>query len=278
MRKLGQHFLKNKKVAAAIADAVAPRTGDDVIEIGPGHGELTALLAERCNAVDAPLTVIERDPRLIEGLRSRFSNASDKKDGPDASDVAVSVIEGDALTVLPTLMEERRNAKFLLAGNLPYYITGYLLRIIGEMPSPPERCVFMVQREVAERIIAAPPHMNRLAASVQFWATPSIILGVPRADFSPPPKVESAVLLLTAHPPKSKKENGAASKDAYYRAVRALFAQPRKTIINNIAASLPPTTKEALSERLASLTLAPNARPQDLSIEGIAALAKTFFS
>jgi 16S rRNA (adenine1518-N6/adenine1519-N6)-dimethyltransferase len=279
MQKLGQHFLKNKKVAEGIAAAVAPSAGDEVIEIGPGHGELTALLADACEDAGATLTLIERDARLIEGLRTRFEAAEEKNAGRNTA-AKISIMEGDALTILPRLLEQRREAaRLILTGNLPYYITGHLFRIIGEAASPPERSVFMIQREVAERIIAAPPHMNRLAASVQFWAEPQIILAVPRSDFSPPPKVESAVITLTKKPHiyRGGKE-GKPSREGYYRALRALFAQPRKTIMNNIAAALPEKEKMPLMEAIEDIHVIPGARPQDLSIEEIGTIAKKFFS
>ena len=131
----------------------------------------------------------------------------------------------------------------------------------------------MIQTEVAERIIAEPPKMNRLAASVQFWADVNIIARVPRADFSPPPEVDSAVIKLDAKP--SSRENVKLAS-RYYAAVRAIFAQPRKTILNNVSAA--GEEKKKVSAALMSMGIIPESRPQNLTIENISTIAKKFFT
>jgi 16S rRNA (adenine1518-N6/adenine1519-N6)-dimethyltransferase len=131
----------------------------------------------------------------------------------------------------------------------------------------------MVQKEVAERICAEPPRMNRLAASVQFWAQPKIIARVPRTDFSPPPEVESAVVEFTVRAPAIG--NGL-PEERYYKAMRAIFAQPRKTVLNNVAAGSGGNRNE-IAASLSALAIDPNSRPQDLSIEKISRIAENFF-
>ena len=137
-----------------------------IIEIGPGHGELTRLLQSADPS--APIVAIERDHLLAEKLRSE----------PRGN---LRIEEGDALALLPSLTESEpfKGADYKIVGNIPYYITGHLFRIIGDLEHKPTRCVFMVQKEVALRLCAAPPDMNRLAASVQFWANATIIAQVP---------------------------------------------------------------------------------------------------
>lgn len=275
MQRLGQHFLKNTRVIEKIINALEVSENDEVIEIGPGHGELTIPLLSECSLKGAALSVIEKDERLAEALVENVKTAA-------------SVTTGDALKILGGLLtskgaENKRDEKHTpkhnvkLAGNLPYYITGKLLRIVGESQEKPERCVFMIQREVAERICATPPKMNRLAASVQFWADAKIITSVPRQDFSPPPEVESAVILLTTKDPVSSRE----LMERYYKAVRAIFAQPRKTLFNNIAATSKENglTKEDLMKKMekSGLKIDLSIRPQDLSIEEIAQLAAILF-
>ena len=263
-RFLGQHFLKNHGVVLSIIKAVDPRAGDTIIEVGPGHGELTFPLAAAAARTGAKIVAVEKDQRLAEALRAKIA----------AEEIAnLEVVTADVLTFLKQAAISKTYQK--IAGNIPYYLTGHLLRRIGEMPAL-TRAVLMVQKEVANRICAEPPHMNRLAASIQFWADSKVIARVPREDFSPPPEVDSAVVELRA-----REGQGAVEREVYYRAVRTLFAQPRKTIFNNLSAGFAGEKKaiysrEAVAKGLASLNLDPNLRPQDLSLEKIIEIAKEF--
>lgn len=255
-QKLGQHFLKNKKYLARIASALEPEDGDTIVEIGPGHGELTDAIVARLQNRNAStrVIVIEKDKGLAQALREKFSR-----------DARVEIAEGDALKVLPALVECRapKNRSYKLAGNIPYYITGHLFRVVGEMERKPSRIVLTIQKEVAERICAQPPRMNLLASSVQIWADPKIVAVIPKRYFSPPPKVESAVLLLqtqTKIPPERL--------SAYFAFAKMLFKQPRKTVTNNLRGVLqdPRAALEALG-------LPADARPQALSVRQIAEMA-----
>jgi 16S rRNA (adenine1518-N6/adenine1519-N6)-dimethyltransferase len=260
MTRLGQHFLKNRSVLKKITGALELDSKDVVVEVGPGHGELTAAIADPENGVHK-IVAVEKDAKLITPLTERFSKNS-----------SVEIREGDILEVLSTLANEKPFAArdWKLVGNIPYYITGKLLRTIGELKNKPERSVFMVQKEVAERMCAAPPDMNRLAASIQFWTDAKIIVHIPKSDFAPPPKVDSAVVLLKTKSPASKIE-----PDRYYEFVRALFSQPRKTILNNLAAHAGKNTaiKAKLEDFIKNLGIDPGARPQNLRIEDIESLA-----
>jgi 16S rRNA (adenine1518-N6/adenine1519-N6)-dimethyltransferase len=249
---LGQHFLKNEAVLKNIIDALQPTAGDKIVEIGPGNGELTAPLAERCANIGCEILAIEKDAALADGLiqRKKWSN--------------VRIVKGDALALLTELPETQKN-KYKIVGNIPYYLTGHLLRVISELGNRPERCVLMVQKEVAERIIARPPKMNRLAASVQFWAIPEIAEVVSRDNFIPKPKVDSAIVVFNA-----KSEKIPVEAEHYYATVRALFAQPRKTILNNLSAAYgEQKEKDKISRGLQNIGVNPGARPQDLSIQSI---------
>ena len=211
MQRLGQHFLKNQAVVIKIIDAVAPKAGDIIIEIGPGHGELTESLAKMVNK-NTRLILIEKDISLSKKLREQFDGKNN-----------IEIHEGDALKILPSIVDSLPPQKYYLVGNIPYYITGKLLRVVSELERKPERTILMVQEEVADRICATPPTMNRLAASVQFWAKTEIITKVPKADFLPPPKIDSAVVLMT-----TKTIAPSLQPARYYKAVRAIFSQPRK--------------------------------------------------
>ena len=262
MQKLGQHFLKNAEVLQKIVDALALADGDRVIEIGPGHGELTTPIMRAAQGKRCEIFCIEKDHALIGELEKFAAQENSAPDGP-----RVTIIEGDALKLLPDMTATK------IVGNIPYYITGKLLRIISELEHKPERTVLLIQKEVAERICAAPPDMNRLAASVQFWADTEIIAQVPRKDFSPTPDVDSAVIALNA-----KIFAGKPARDPdptlYYRVGRAVFAQPRKTLLNNLSAAAGKTVKKkGVGAQIEKIGLNPDARPQDLSIDQIVSIA-----
>ncbi|HUC31705.1 MAG TPA: 16S rRNA (adenine(1518)-N(6)/adenine(1519)-N(6))-dimethyltransferase RsmA [Candidatus Paceibacterota bacterium] len=272
MQKLGQHFLKNAAVLEKIVGALALADGERVIEIGAGHGELTAPLALAARKCNGTIISIEKDYALISALTELS-----QKETPGL----LSIIEGDALKLLPEIVAAEvlsaKEPRYKIVGNIPYYITGKLLRTISELEYKPERTVLLVQKEVAERICAAPPAMNRLAASVQFWADAAVVATVPKKDFSPPPEVDSAIVVL-----KTKSSTGksmvtppAIEPALYYRAVRSIFAQPRKTLLNNLSVITGSgTPKDKLAEQLKEIGVDPAARPQDLNVEQITAIAK----
>lgn len=245
-QKLGQHFLINTEKLKTVADALAIRKGDVVIEVGPGHGELTQYLLE----AGARVTALERDKPLIDPLNKKFANED------------FEVIEGNALELLPMVVEEleREGKPYLIAGNIPYYITGFLLRIIEELSHKPTRVVMTIQKEVAERICANPPQMNLLAASVQYWAEASIVDIVPKKDFNPPPKVDSATIRLDVHPTEGDSAQ-------YYVFIKKLFAQPRKTIVNNLSGK--EGNKGKTEEALRKMGMDERRRPHDLSLQEI---------
>ncbi len=255
MIKLGQHFLTDKHALEKIVSLLELKNDDFVLEIGPGHGELTERIAE----YGCTVTAIERDGLFAEALREKFSGNE-----------KIKIITGDALKILPDEKNwnpERKNWK--LAGNIPYYITGKLLRTIGGLDEKPMVAVITIQKEVAERLTAEPPRMNRLAASVQFWAKPEIALILPRSVFHPAPEVDSATVVLKPVPARKIKS------DDYYGIVRALFAQPRKTILNNISDGLGVAKKEA-GIKLGEAGIEPILRPQNLSLEDIFKLVSVF--
>ncbi len=267
MKRLGQHFLKNKSALEKIAAALELKSGDLVIKIGAGRGELTEVVErETRNAKhDVKIIAIEKDGELAEFVRKKLT-----------ADKNIEIVTGDALKVIPQLITQLPNypaASYKLVGNIPYYITGRLLRIIGELEDKPELCVFTLQKEVAERICAEPPRTNRLAASVQFWAEPEIITCVPRENFEPQPGVDSAIIRL-----KIKNQKLKIGDSEYYCALRALFAQPRKTILNNLATSdkRQATRKIEVAEKLRKIGIKPDDRPQDLSVDDIIKIAKNF--
>lgn len=254
MQKYGQHFLKNKAVLEKIAEATSLENKDVVIEIGPGHGELTEEL--RSKNSKAKIICIERDPSLIPILTEKFKDDSE-----------LEIIEGDALIEIPKLLEKLSGEKVKVVGNIPYYITGFLLRTIGESQVKPETSILMIQKEVAHRLTARPPNMNRLAAMTQVWANIEMLFTVPKGDFDPRPQVDSAVTRLeTRDLTKINLQN-------YFEIAKIAFQQPRKTIINNLSAGLPKLHKSEIASILKTLNLNPEDRPQNLHIENLQKLS-----
>ena len=267
-QRLGQHFLKNKEVLEKEVAVLDLKEGETVIEIGPGEGALTKeILKIKDKNEKLRVIAIEKDGGLVESLKETFRE-----------DKNLEIIEGDVLKVLPGITSKTKPGSYKIIGNIPYYLTGFLLRTISELENKPEVCVFIIQKEVAERLVSKPPKMNRLAASVQFWASPEIIRMVSRKDFSPPPEVESSLIKLTIHDFQfSIKERD------YYKAVNVLFQQPRKTILNNLTADTRADLKKTRIDRrseveniLKKIGIDPKSRPQNLGIEEISKIAGKF--
>lgn len=262
---LGQHFLTDTETLQIIAEAAGIQSRETIIEIGPGTGALTRQLARIFTAVGGKrLIALERDSKLAAELPGRIKDVAS----------FLEVQQGNALELLPAITREMEatNAIYSITGNIPYYITGQLLRIIGELSHKPRTVVLTLQREVAERLSAKPPHMNLLAANVQHWADVAVVRLVPRSAFRPVPNVDSAVVRLT--PRVSDEPNDA----RYHAFVRALFKQPRKTIGNNLrpyatALGMP---KEALEKILAETGVVSSDRPQLLPRETIERLTRAF--
>ncbi|MFH1246335.1 MAG: 16S rRNA (adenine(1518)-N(6)/adenine(1519)-N(6))-dimethyltransferase RsmA [Candidatus Liptonbacteria bacterium] len=281
---LGQHFLKNtatlKKIASASATpAKNPRVQkfSAIIEIGPGHGELTAELCREYPGV--PIIAIEKDKKMIGTLREKFCGAGNyagSSAGNGAGNNAannIKIEEGDAMELIGNIAKKIGRKPYAVFGNIPYYISGHLLRIIGELKNKPALSVFLIQKEVAERIAAAPGNMNRLSASVQFWAEPKILFNVPPGAFMPPPQVNSSVIMLIERVMGDVKNRApAVPADKYYSLVRAIFKQPRKTIFNNLRAA--GYEGDKIFKQLSLLDIRPEDRPSGLSIGKIEALAR----
>jgi 16S rRNA (adenine1518-N6/adenine1519-N6)-dimethyltransferase len=228
-RRLGQHFLSRLSIADRIAQAVCGDARRDVeekdalvLEIGPGKGALTAPLLERASKVVA----VEVDPYFVHYLRQKFA-------GPIAAG-RLELIEGDILKT--DLAAYGRPA---IAGNLPYYITSPILQKIFSLEGCRQnmwsRAVFLVQAEVAARLAAAPGSRDYgyLSVLTQIGSRPEILFEVPRIAFRPPPKVDSAVVVL--EPRDAAAEFRLPDKSRFLRFAAACFRHKRKTLRNNLA-------------------------------------------
>src|SRR3989344_2939238 len=269
--RLGQHFLKDQKALARIVASLAVSENDTIIEIGPGHGELTEYILK---AGPKKVIAIEKDKDLVSSIQYLVSS----KDN-------LEIINGDALKILPTVSKTYHLSPltYKLVGNIPYYITGRLLRIIGELEDKPSVVVLTIQKEVAERLSAKPPRMNLLAASVQFWGIPEIIRTISRHAFRPQPKVESAIIrvvlrekaLIAPDGTMGINQRSLEDSDRYYKFIKILSKQPRKTVANNLKDGSDYTRQE-VEEFLKSHNIEPTLRPQNLDIDTINILSQSF--
>ena len=221
-RRFGQHFLVRPTVLEHIAEAACPADTPLVIEIGPGRGALTSHLLGRA----ARVVAIEIDPVLVEYLRAKF------RDEP-----RLTLVEADVLKV--DLGQWGAGA---VTGNLPYYITSPILQKTLALGSGLGQAVFLVQREVAERLIAAPGSRDYgyLSVQTQLLSTPELLFTVPASAFRPPPKVESAVVRLVPRPALPGLDEG------FLKFAGRCFEQKRKKIRNNLAGLYDLATLDAI--------------------------------
>lgn len=248
LKKFGQHFLKDNVVLAAIADALGATATDTVVEVGPGRGELTDLLAARAGRVIA----IELDRALAALLRKRYDPAASV-----SSTARVEIVEDDVLNVA---LGDLGGAGYLLAGNVPYYITTPII-FHALVPPLPRRAVFLVQAEVAGRMTASPgtKEYGALSVNLQTVAKVEVLMRVPASSFQPPPKVESAVVRIT---PGTVPENVELGKFRSF--VQALFSQRRKQLQKSLR-SIRESSGEDASELLRSVGIEPSQRPEEIS-------------
>ena len=251
LKRFGQHFLTDEKILTAIVDALAPTTSDTVVEVGPGRGSLTDILVERAGWVIA----IEIDRALAENLRDKYHTRSN-----------VEIVEDDFLDV-DLRAEAGRDC--LLIGNVPYYITTPIIFKALEPPMP-RRSVFLVQREVAERMAAkaGDEAYGALTVNVAVVASVEQVLTVPATAFRPPPKVESAVVRLT---PLEHSLVPADSLDSFRAFVQAAFGERRKQM-QRVLRSVRRISADQASAILERVGIEPTARPEVVAPEQFAKL------
>jgi len=250
-KRLGQHFLVDRVALERIADALAPTSIDTVVEIGPGRGALTDLLSARAKRVIA----IELDRDLVPYLRERYRAAGN-----------VEVIEQDVLEVT---LADVAGSEYLLAGNVPYYITTPILFHALEPPRA-LRAVYLVQREVAERIVSPPGSRTygALSVNVQAVAHAELVGRVPAGAFRPPPKVESAIVRLT---PREDPVVPRALEADFRSFVQECFGLRRKQM-RRVVRTIAHLDANAADRILALASIDPESRPETLSPEDFARL------
>ncbi len=241
-KSLGQHWLYDDESLTAMANAANVSQGDTVLEIGPGLGTLTKKLVDRAQLVVA----IELDDKLAAGLPNRVA-------ADNLRVLSEDVLRFDLSSLAPN---------YKVVANLPYYLTSHILRLLCESQTPFSEAALLVQKEVAERVCALPGQTSLLSISVQFYCEASMGMIVPAELFTPPPKVDSQILILRYRQVPLFSD---VDTKLFFRVVKAGFSQRRKTVLNSLSAGLHLDRKQT-TELLAKAHIDPGARAQSLSL------------
>lgn len=253
--KLGQHFLHDARFCARIADALELRSDDLVIEIGPGHGAVTALLASRAQGV----TAIEIDPILVDELRAKFLHVPN-----------VNIIQGDVLLADFSELCRRQNAgQCYVFGNLPYYITSPIIHHVMGFSKRVRSMGLLVQREVAERLVAQPGTRDYgyLNVFTHLYSFPRTVLRIPPGAFSPPPKVHSALVRFEMRSGGQRMHIGNEGK--FLSFLKQSFSHKRKKLLNCLSPIYP---RQSVEQELEHLGLPFAVRAEQLSLEQLVAV------
>ena len=243
IKKLGQHWLNDEPALQAICQAADLRPTDTVLEIGPGLGALTGLLIKKV----AKVIAVELDENLVTELSRRIQS-------PNLVIVHQDILQFN-FSQLPS--------QYKVVANIPYYLTSNLIRTLSETPNPPSMATILVQKEVAKRLSAQPGNMSILGVTAQYYWQVELGREVPAELFSPPPKVDSQiVILLHRHQPLFTDIN----TKRFFRLVRAGFSQKRKTLVNSLSGGLA-VPKDTVNSMLTVADIKPNTRAQALALE-----------
>lgn len=252
-RSLGQNFLRSKKILGDIVRAGNVLPGETVLEVGPGLGSLTETLL----ATGAQVIAVEKDHRLIPILQKKFSS--------EIASGKLILIENDILD-FDVSCSMLHVPCYKLIANIPYYITGALLRKFLGAEKQPSTMVILLQKEVAERIVARDKKESLLSISVKAYGEPRYVETVKAGNFSPTPKVDSAILAIENI---SKKNFDDCSEEKFFAIVKAGFAHKRKKLFGNLG--LNKNEKKAIS---AKTGIGENSRAEDLTLSEWKSLVK----
>jgi 16S rRNA (adenine1518-N6/adenine1519-N6)-dimethyltransferase len=246
-KSLGQHYLVDGAVLNRIVAAAELTPDDVVVEVGPGTGSLTRRLVQHAGRVIA----VEVDPGLASTLSPRLDNPAN-----------LTIIAADSRTIdISDLISGL--ASYKMVANLPYYAANPIIRRFLEAEHKPSLMVVMVQREVAQSMLAMPGNMGILSVAVQYYAVPKLVCDVPPRAFRPPPKVASSVVRLEV---RQRSAVSVRETDAFFKTVRAGFCAPRKQLRNSLSQGLS-TPGDVIGPLLASLSIDGRRRAETLTLE-----------
>lgn len=271
-KSLGQHFLTDKKALERIVAAADLKADDNVLEIGPGAGALSKFLVERNRNV----IMIEKDGDLVKEIAHNFkfeilNFQSILNDSKYNFKNRSGIISGDILEInLSKLIEQNNFQDYKVVANIPYYITGKIIRLLLDTKRQPKLIVLLVQKEVAERICAKAGGMSILAVSVQYFGLPEIVDIVPKESFAPVPKVDSAILEIVPFNNQARLQEDVKE---FFKIVKIGFASPRKTLLNNLSAGLL-MPKDEVAKIMKKCSLDIKLRAEDLSVGNWEKLSK----
>lgn len=257
-KSLGQHFLTSDYIPKKMCDAADVQIGDVVLEIGPGTGILTREILAR----GATVIAVEADARAITSLKESF---------PDAiADRKLVIHHHDARTLEPASFGLKAH-QYKVVSNIPYYLSGFLFRSLLDIECQPKTLVFLIQKEVAERI-ARDKKESLLSLSIKVFGEPTYICTVKRGHFNPPPKIDSAIVAVT---PISRENFKDISSQQFFHILHLGFAQKRKQLLGNLSNEF---ARGLLENIFPDLTLSLTVRAEDVSLKTWLDLTKKLYS
>lgn len=256
---LGQNFIYDEDLLAALVASSGVNEEDDVLEVGPGSGNMTKHLCRAAHSV----TAVELDSRLIPLIRGFLSDADN-----------LTLVQGDIMSVNLQELTENLRKPFSVVANIPYYITTPLITMLLSSKLPMRRLALMVQKEVADKLLASSGDegWGPLAIRAQYMAEVSLAMDVPASCFTPVPKVDSAFVLLNIREKPAVQVN---NEDDFFRISAAAFALRRKTMVNNLCASCHMERSDAV-QLITSIGLDERIRGEKLTLEQLAELADAY--
>lgn len=259
-KSLGQNFLKSPAVVRKMVETAEVSTTDTVLEIGPGKGALTQVLLE----TGARVIAVEKDTDMMPILEEKFADQLKNKQltivNQDINDFSLKELYQDS-------------ARYKIVANIPYYITGEIMRTFLESAHQPTSMTLMVQKEVAQRIVARDGKESILSMSVKSYGVPKYVQKVPAILFNPTPKVDSAVLHI-ADISKDFFTKYAITEEQFFKVLKQGFAQKRKKLTNNLKSLVTPKQGFGVTELLEQIDVEPKARAETLTLEQWGQLTK----
>ena len=275
-KSLGQNWLINPAIHEIIVSALDLKPGEKILEIGPGTG----LLTEQLVATGAELLAVEKDSALASKLKTHYQSHNNVKIvegdilkfdparyGLGAGQPGVTTFDGGSATELKQ-SKVVTPGQFKVVGNIPYYLSSHLIRILLEEWPAPTLIVLLLQKEVAERITAQPGELSLLGLAAQYYSQVELLAPVKRADFDPIPAVDSALVRLT---PNQKRPDKIFNQKLF-RIARAAFGQKRKQLISSLSTNLN-LERGQLTQLLTQCQISPQVRPETLAVSAWERLA-----